>query len=513
MSLRRAVSTSILVFALMASTGCPEDQLVDPLRISAVHFEQTVVAPGQTIAISAVVTGEIEGDASVTWSVDAGELSSTDTLETTWTAPETNQLVAITLLVSADQPGFENNPNERQFETDLIVGTGIDHDGDGYAIGEGDCDDTNGAIYPGAPDLADGLDNDCDGILDEGSPEFDDDGDGFSDLEGDCDDGDELINPLADERVNDLDDDCDGVIDEGTDAYDDDGDGQSEQDGDCNDLASSVNSLPGTPEILDGVDNNCNGTIDEGTAAYDDDGDGWTELAGDCDDDPAGAGVAASPVGIEIADGIDNDCNGIVDDGDFATDDDGDGWSELAGDCDDDDVYTYPGAPEYLDTLDNDCNGTADDAMDSVDDDGDGSSEAEGDCDDYNASIGPNEPEVEDSPVDYDNDCDGFVFENPPFAAATASVGPYDTCNPILLDGSLSSDPDGDSFIYYWYFSWQPINSNLETSNINNGSGDAADFTPDVAGLWIVGLLTNDDMFNSEPAFLEFEVQDGGVCP
>ena len=56
MSLRRAVSASILVFALMASTGCPEDQLVDPLRISAVHFEQTVVAPGQTIAISAVVT-------------------------------------------------------------------------------------------------------------------------------------------------------------------------------------------------------------------------------------------------------------------------------------------------------------------------------------------------------------------------------------------------------------------------------------------------------------------------
>jgi hypothetical protein len=488
------------------------DTLVDPLRITEVHFEQTVVAPGQTITISAVLTGEFDGSPTIEWAVDAGELSSTNTLETTWTAPETNQLVAISLLVSVDQPGYEDNPNQSAFETDVIVGTGIDHDGDGYSIGEGDCDDTNVAIYPGAPDLEDGLDNDCDGIVDEGSPEFDDDGDGFSDLEGDCDDADPLINPAAEERLNGVDDDCDGTIDEGTDAYDDDGDGFTEQEGDCNDLTSSVN--PGAQEILDGVDNDCDGIVDEGTAAYDDDGDGYSELEGDCDDDAeGGAGAAASPVGIEIADGIDNDCNGIIDDGDFALDDDGDGWSELAGDCDDDNIYTYPGAPEFSDLSDNDCDGNVDNGMDTVDDDNDTFSEADGDCDDYNDAIYPGAPEIEDSPLDYDNDCDGFGFVNPPFAVATASAGPYDTCNLILLDGSQSWDPDGDSFIFYWYFAWQPINSDLDTPNINNGSSANADFQPDVPGLWIVGLLTNDAMFNSTPSFLEFDVADGGVCP
>ncbi len=513
MSLRRALPACLTAIAMASlGAGCPTDVLVDPLRISEVHFEQTVVAPGQTIAISAAVSGEFDGSPTIEWSVDAGELSVTDALETTWTAPETNQLVAIQLVVTVNQPGLEE-PNQRAFETDLIVGTGIDHDGDGYSIGEGDCDDTNGSIYPGAPDLADGLDNDCDGILDEGSPDFDDDGDGFADIEGDCNDGDILINPAAEERINDLDDDCDGTVDEGTDAYDDDGDGFAENDepGDCNDLTSAVS--PDADEILDGVDNDCDGTVDEGTAAYDDDGDGYTELQGDCDDDPLGAGTAASPAELEIPDGIDNDCNGIVDDGDFATDDDGDGWSELAGDCDDNDAYTYPGAPEYSDTLDNDCNGIADDGMDTFDDDGDNWSESQGDCDDYNAAVYPGAPEIADSPIDYDNDCDGFGFVNPPFAVAVSSAGPYDTCNEILLDGSQSWDPDGDSFIYYWYFAWQPINSSLDTPNINNGSSSNADFQPDVPGLWIVGLLTNDDMFNSVPAFLEFDVLDGGVCP
>ena len=512
MSLRRALPAYLIAAATAVSlAGCPDNEiLVDPLRIAEVHFEQTVVAPGQTIAISAVITGEFDGSPTVEWSVDAGELSVTDALETTWTAPDTNQLVAIQLVVSVDQEGLED-PNTRAFETDLIVGTGIDHDGDGFSIGEGDCDDTNGTIYPGAPDLADGLDNDCDGILDEGSPDFDDDGDGFADVEGDCDDGDPLIFPAADERINDLDDDCDGTVDDGTDAYDDDGDGYSENEGDCNDITSAVN--PDAEEILDGVDNNCDSVVDEGTAAYDDDGDGFSELQGDCDDDPLGAGTAASPIEVEIADGIDNDCNGVVDDGDFATDDDGDGWSELAGDCDDANAYTYPGAAEFADALDNDCNGTADDNMDTTDDDGDGDSEAQGDCNDYDPAVYVGAPEIDDVPIDYDNDCDGFVFENPPFAVAVASNGPYDTCNPILLDGTQSWDPDGDSFIHYWYFAWQPINSELSTpADIIDGGTANAFFQADVPGLWILGLLTNDGMFNSAPAFLEFDVLDGG-CP
>ena len=72
------------------------------------------------------------------------------------------------------------------------------------------------------------------------STEIDDDGDGFNEDEGDCNDGDSSVYPGATEYYNGRDDDCDGVVDNDTEGYDDDGDGQSEVEGDCDDADANT---------------------------------------------------------------------------------------------------------------------------------------------------------------------------------------------------------------------------------------------------------------------------------
>lgn len=74
---------------------------------------------------------------------------------------------------------------------------------------------------------------------------------------------------------------------------------------DCNDLDANVNQ--GNPEHEDGVDNNCNGIVDENTHAYDDDLDGVSENQGDCADDDSSMYPGADDI---PADGIDSDCDG-----------------------------------------------------------------------------------------------------------------------------------------------------------------------------------------------------------
>jgi hypothetical protein len=88
-----------------------------------------------------------------------------------------------------------------------------DVDGDGFS--DADCDDGDPTVHPGAPELADGVDNDCDGIVDEGgattSSPADADADGFA-SDVDCDDADAAIHPGAPEVLRDgIDQDCDGV--------------------------------------------------------------------------------------------------------------------------------------------------------------------------------------------------------------------------------------------------------------------------------------------------------------
>jgi hypothetical protein len=101
-----------------------------------------------------------------------------------------------------------------------------DADEDGTALCN-DCDDSVAEVFPGSPQLCDGVNNDCDdpNWPDVPADEADMDNDGFRVCENDCDDNTESINPAAFEICNDLDDDCDGLVDEDDLGEDTDGDG------------------------------------------------------------------------------------------------------------------------------------------------------------------------------------------------------------------------------------------------------------------------------------------------
>ncbi len=236
--------------------------------------------------------------------------------------------------------------------------------GEGWVARGEDCDDENPSFHPLAPELCDGLDQNCDGTVDEGFPLFvvytDIDGDGYGGL-----DAGEACATKSDTTGNP---------------------------GDCDDTRDTVH--PGAQEICDALDNDCDGTLDEALLAiwwFDGDGDGYGDPASsvetcapeagyivygdDCDDTFADT----YPLATEICgDGRDNNCNDIIDD-EFTryTDADGDGFGDPATartacaigewevdnyvDCDDVDPYVNPAVPEVCDDgIDNDCDETVD---------------------------------------------------------------------------------------------------------------------------------------------------------
>ncbi|MBI4702518.1 MAG: putative metal-binding motif-containing protein, partial [Deltaproteobacteria bacterium] len=111
-------------------------------------------------------------------------------------------------------------------------GSGLttDDDGDGYSEVQGDCNDQNADIHPGAVEICDdGIDNNCNGAKDAAEP--DGDGDGFGPCQGDCNDADANVSPAQKELPDDaIDNNCDGIVD-----GDYDGDGYTAAGGDCDD--------------------------------------------------------------------------------------------------------------------------------------------------------------------------------------------------------------------------------------------------------------------------------------
>ena len=192
-------------------------------------------------------------------------------------------------------------------------------------------------------ELCNGLDDDCDGQVDEG----DADDDGYTVCE-DCDEADPFVNPGAPEACDGLDNDCSGAADE---PWDEDGDGQSPCGGDCDE--GDPDRSGHLPEVCDGLDNDCDDLVDEG---FDEDGDGVSTCYGDCDD----AQAAVYPGAEEICDGLDNDCDVDTDED---ADADGDGASICDGDCDDAQPLAGPGQVEVCDEVDNDCDGQVDESI------------------------------------------------------------------------------------------------------------------------------------------------------
>jgi hypothetical protein len=303
----------------------------------------------------------------------------------------------------------------------------------GYVSISGDCNDASDTTYVGAPELCNGIDDDCSlaAPMTGGADAAEDmDGDFHSARlaacnggpfpKDDCDDARAATFPGADERCNRIDDNCSlpGLM-AGTVDLDEDADadmhapiGASCSGGfardDCNDGNAAIH--PMATEVCDRVDSNC--SLASGA--------GGTDIGEDADGD------MHAPTSATCVGGYPRD------------------------DCNDAAASTYPGAPESCDRLDTNCSLPSGAGGVDVAEDADNDMHAptsatcvggfpRDDCDDTRAAVYTGNAEICDG---LDNDCDGQTDEPP---AATSTCGLGRICRAGACDGVAQVSVGGQS--------------------------------------------------------------------
>ena len=411
------------------------------LEVEELDFSAAVETPVtldfqvQNACTNAVdVAAEVDGDDAFSLGSSSVTLgpSSSGTFQVTYTPPEHGEHAGVVLLKTLDE----------QHVVQLAGATLSDADGDGFddeAVGGEDCDDSDASVHPDAEELPyDELDSDCDGDFGD-----DVDGDGYDGVEAggdDCDDEDPGVSPAAPESRNAVDDDCDGLADEGFFAAGDvfpteilmDPEDTSDADGQWIEL---YNASSWDVNVLGWIFENATGEgIQVATDAVVPAG-GYFVFAANPDTDENGGvsagygyGYANFPLGT-AADELSAWAGGEV----MFSVTYGEGWPIYAGrsvqlnpadvaaeNLSVPELWCY--ATEQWDRGDRGTPGEANEPCSSLDQDGDGVSADDGDCDESDAAIFPGADEAWDG---VDEDCDDVVDELAPGAAdatVTASV-------------------------------------------------------------------------------------------
>ncbi|TNE83974.1 MAG: hypothetical protein EP330_30875 [Deltaproteobacteria bacterium] len=332
------------------------------------------------------------------------------------------------------------DPSNSQTTCDTTLANHVDR--------AGDCNDNDNTIYPNQTDDCNGVNNDCDGQVDEDDPPAtwyaDSDRDNYGDPNTsqqactqpnryvadnrDCNDGDDTVHPFAVDDCNGVNNDCDASVDE------DDPPATWFYDGDTDTYGTANQTLVQCTQPADYVDR-----------------------AGDCDDGAANI----NPGVTEVCNGINDDCNNGVDEGfaltDYFYDNDEDGygvtpataactepnppakWATEAGDCNDSDASIHPNQVDDCDTINNDCDAQTDEDDPPLTWYRDADTDSFGDLGNSREACTQPSGYVDDS-----TDCDDTVG-----TGATVYPGAPETCNQINDDCDAATDEGLATSDYY----------------------------------------------------------------